>query len=282
MSDTDLQAVIDAARAGQQPAELFRTGGLAHIFVPRGGENGANKIGSIPLEQGAATPFRKRGTMTVFDAASFNQVLADNADAGNISIYIDRTPERPSVVAVLNGHGPKGAGWGDFRVAIGFRATPQWEKWKRIDGKLLDQAEFAEFVEDNLEDIADPPGASMLEIATYLQATRSVNFKSGIRLSSGAVQFQNLEDVQASVGAGAIAVPETITLGIAPLFGSPSYSVPARFRWRVQDGKLKLGIKLQRVETMMAQIIEDIVAKIERGANVSVLDGLPPEVCRPL
>jgi len=31
-----------------------------------------------------------------------------------------------------------------------------------------------------------------------------------------------------------------------------------------------------RVESVMGQIIEDIIAKIDCGANVSVLDGLPP------
>jgi hypothetical protein len=56
----------------------------------------------------------------------------------------------------------------------------------------------------------------------------------------------------------------------------PPYSVPARFRYRIQDGKLLLGIKLQRVETMMSAIVEDVVGKIERGTNVSVLDGVAP------
>ena len=38
-----------------------------------------------------------------------------------------------------------------------------------------------------------------------------------------------------------------------------------------------LGLKLQRVEDMVGQIFEDIVAKIERGTNVSVLDGRAPQ-----
>ena len=31
-----------------------------------------------------------------------------------------------------------------------------------------------------------------------------------------------------------------------------------------------------QIESMMGAIIEDVVAKLERGTNVSVLDGLPP------
>lgn len=275
MSVDNLQAVIDTARAGAAPTTLATVGKIQHVLVP-GHANFASAVVPLDLETGLDKPVRKRGRVTVFDAASFNQVIKDNSDAGNIAIYFDRNPDKPAVVAVLNGNGATGPGWGDFRANIEFRPTPQWTKWKARDGKMSPQSEFAEFIEDNIEDIADPAGATMLEIATYLETTRTVNFRSGLRLSSGAIQFQHAQDDVAKVGAGTIDVPETFKLGIAPVFGLPSYVVPARFRWRLTDGKLTLGFKLQRVETMMAQIIEDVIGKIERGANVSVLDGLPP------
>jgi len=273
--DTDILAVIDTAKTATGPVKLYEGPEFAKVYIPGHGAI-AGKIESVDLSTTLPKPARKRGVITVFDAASFNQVIADNSDAGDISIYIDRDVTNPAVVAILNGNGKNGPGWSDMRVKIAFRKTPQWVKWQAIDGKMLPQVDFAEFVENNLEDIADPPKADFLEIVTYLQATRSVDFKSGIRLSSGAVQFQNLESLDAKVGAGQIAVPETFTLGIAPLFGIPPYRVPVRFRYRLSEGKLSLGIKLQRVEDMMRQILEDIIAKIERGANVSVLDGLPP------
>ena len=275
MDTNSMKAVIDAAVASAAPTKLTEAGTVQWWLVP--GVGGAESdVHEVNTAGALGKPTRKRGTVTVFDAASFNQILMDNGDAGDIAIYIDRNPDKPSVVALLNGHGKGGPGWGDFRAAIEFRATPQWAKWRAIDGKMLTQVLFAEFIEDNVEDIADPAGATMLEIATYLEATRSVNFRSGIRLSSGAIQFQNAEAIDAKVGAGQIEIPEKFTLGVAPIFGLPPYKVPVRFRYRIQDGKLMLGIKLQRVEDMMAQIIEDVIVKLERGSNVSVMDGLPP------
>lgn len=270
-----MQAVIDAARQGAVPTKLAEVGAKAWWLIPGTGEE-ASKIEAVETEAAAAKPARKRGRVTVFDAASFNLVLAANADAGDATIYIDRNPEKPSVVAVLNGNGNAGPGWSDFRIAIEFRQTPQWAKWKAIDGKMLPQVQFAEFIEDNLEDIASPTGATMLEIATYLEATRTVNFRSGVRLPSGAIQFQNMENIEAKVSAAQIEVPENFTLGIAPIFGLPSYQVPARFRYRLQDGKLTLGIKLQRVETMMVDIINDVVEHLEKADGVAIVDGLPP------
>lgn len=261
----DFQAIIDAARVGVTPPTLRPD----VVYLPQ-----SNKIES--LDRFNPTPSRKTGTVTCFDAASFNQVLKDNGDAGNVAIYLDRNPDAPSVVAVLNGNGAAGPGWGDFRAKIQFRPTPQWQKWKAQDGKMLPQVTMAEFIEENLEDIADPAGATMLEIASQLQLIRTVNFRSKVTLQSGVFGFQHDQDDKAMVGAGTVDVPQIFTLGIAPIFGLPSYRVPARFRYRVAEGKLTLGYKLQRIETMMAQIVEDLIAKIERGANVSVMDGLPP------
>ncbi len=272
---TDMQAVIDAARAGVNPVHLNRSHEQSLVFAPLGND-GNGRV--LDLEKHLLKPHRKRGAITVYDAASFNIVLADNADAGDICIYLDRDLSRPAITAVMNDHGKTGAGWRDFRCEIGFRETPQWLRWRAMDGKMLRQADFAEFIEDNLADIESPPGAQMLEIVTYLQATRTVNFKSAVRLSNGQVQFQNSDDIDAKVGPGMIAVPETFTLALAPLLGCPSYRVPARFRYRLQDGKLMLGFKLQRIEDLMSELINDVVAKIERGANISMLEGKAPSV----
>jgi uncharacterized protein YfdQ (DUF2303 family) len=266
---SDMQAVIDAARDGVKPFEVAP----GALFFTKDGL-------VVDLEKHSVTPHRKRGMTTVFDAASFNMVLADNADAGNTVIYLDRDLTTPRIVAVMNDHGKSGAGWRDFRAEIAFRQTPQWAKWRGIDGKMFSQKEFAEFVEDNLADIATPAGGIMLEIVTYLEATKTVNFKSAVRLSSGAIQFQNAEDIDAKVGTGKIEVPETFSLGLSPFLGLPLYNVPARFRYRLNDGKLTMGLKLQRVEDLMAQVINDVVEKIEKGTNVSVVEGKAPEAVR--
>jgi len=268
---TDMQAVIDAARQGMQALPIPGTAG-AGLYLPNA-NHGQGEIRS--LEGFEAQPYRKRGTFEVFDPASFNQVLRDHAGPGT-AIYVDRNPEKPAVEAVLNGHDKGAAGWGDFRCRIVFRPTPQWTKWRAIDGKLIGQTDFAEFVEDNLDDIADPAGARMLEIVTQFQATRAASFRRAIQLSSGEVQFENTENLEAKVGAGHIEVPTTLTLSLAPLFGCPKYAVPARFRWRLTEGKLSLGIKLQRVEDLMRDVLNDVVGAIERSANISVLEGIAP------
>lgn len=253
--EANMEAVIAAARLSDAAKLIAQVGSVAHWLIPnqQGGQ-----LQKVDLEAGLDAPLRKRGTVQVFDATSFNHVLEAN-HADGIAIYVNRDASKPAIVAVINGNGVDGPGWGDFRAEIVFRFTPQWLKWQKIDGLFLDQAEFAEFIEDNLGDIVHPHGAEMLEVAQYLSATRSLDFKSALRLSSGQIQFQNIETIDAKVGASETKVPETMALGIAPVFGLPPFRVEARFRYRIPNGKLKLGIKLQRVEDIMEAVVNDMV-----------------------
>ncbi len=270
MENTNMQAVIDAARKGFDLVSLSDDAHFQVIYTPSHG------VQTVSLEKHNATPFRKTGTVVVFDAESLNRILADNAISGATTIYINPDASKPAVVAVINGNGSAGPGFADFRASIGFRETPQWTKWKSIDGKMLAQTEFAEFVEDNLADIATPDGATMMEIVTYLQATRTVDFKSGIKLSNGLVQLTNMEDIQASVGSGNIAVPDLFEIALSPVFGVAPFKVPARFRYRIEDRKLRMGFKLQRIEDVMTQIIKDIEGEIVLPEGVAKVYGIAP------
>ena len=204
----------------------------------------------------------------MFDAVSFNNVMDQNWDAGFHTVYIDRDVNAPAIIGVMNDNGSHEGeaigrlGWRDFRVQIELRQTPQWRKWRAMDGKMVSQTEFSEFIEDNLADIDTPTGAEMLEIVTYLQATRTVSFKSGVRLSNGAIEFVNKEDIDAKVGAGKIEVPERFVLALTPYQGLPLYSVPARFRYRLTDGKLTMGLKLERIENLMNQVLDEVIKGI--------------------
>lgn len=272
MDIDNIATLIDAIRAGAAPVLAHETPLRKLFLVPGHGGQAARTI-EVSTDVGL-TPLRKRGRVVVFDAASFNQVLKDNADAGDIAIYMNRDPACPSVVAVMNGNGQGGPGWGDFRCELEFRQTPQWQKWCGIDGKLMQQVPFAEFLEENMEDVTEPPGAQLLEIATYLSVVRTVHFKAGVKLHDGLVHLQHEESDE--VKAGTVKLPEEFKLGIKPMLGLASYVVPGRLRYRISDRKLYLGIKLNRIEDLMGKIVEDVISKIERGANISVLDGLPP------
>lgn len=267
MCEGNYQDIINAARDGV--ALFVPPPGVERVIVPATGK-------VVEIEWPRTEPRRKKGQTDVFDAESFNTVIKPHL--GQALVYIDRQPTQPAIVAILNGHTAGAPGFGDHRVNLVLRATPQWTKWRGIDGKFLDQTTFAEFVEDNIEDVAEPAGALLLEIARDLQITRATAFRSAQRNSSGAVHFTHTQDDTTKVGAGEISIPEVIALGVAPFQGIQPFRVPARLRYRLNDGKLTLGIKLQRIEDVVSQALDEVVGGIEFSEAVVRVEGVAPGV----
>lgn len=42
--------------------------------------------------------------------------------------------------------------------------TLEWAEWAHVDGKLFEQVEFAQFIEDHISSIAAPDGGVLLDI----------------------------------------------------------------------------------------------------------------------
>lgn len=269
----DVNAIAQIAQAALTPISINLSADNL-LFIPASGGKPSEVIDLEKIRQ-PLQPRRKSGTVTVLSVDAFNLFVQQNKDAGNIVVYVDGNVEHLAIIAVLNDNGVKGPGHRDFRCSIAFRETVEWKKWKAIDGKMLEQAAFAEFIEENISDIHSPTGAQMLEIATYLQATRSVDFKSALNLSSGNVQFQNIESLDAKVGAGQVDIPNEFILGIAPIYGSKPFKVPARFRYRLVEGKLRLGFKLLRLEDVMSQIFDEAIKEVVTGDDIVMIWGTP-------
>lgn len=156
------------------------------------------------------------------------------------------------------------------RAAWPMPVSEEWKRWTGIDGQPLPQARFAEFLEENLADVVEPTGAALLEVATYLQAKKKVEFKSGVRLANGDVQLTYDETTEAG-GRGQVNVPTEITLGLPVFFGGERYKAKAFLRWRItDDGKLTFIVALHRRQ----MILQDAVQAAAKIVGAAV--GLPP------
>ena len=70
----DMQAVIDAARKGHDMVFLDHSSHHQVIWTP------AEGVQQVDLSQWQDSPRRKFGTVKVFDAPSFLQLIAENAE----------------------------------------------------------------------------------------------------------------------------------------------------------------------------------------------------------
>ncbi len=79
-----------------------------------------------------------------------------------------------SIVAVIDYHAPEKAAHAAHRGSLKLAFSTEWTEWSRISGRLMEQLEFARFIEENGADVAAPIGAELLECVRDLQAHRKV------------------------------------------------------------------------------------------------------------
>lgn len=279
MHDTTIQATAELIAAGTAVAEPhpLPLDAPSSLVIPEGFEH----VIVHPEDEFAhlkPTPARVTGDVNVDDVDSLLAYIDRHGD-DDATIWADA--DSGKFRAVLNDHARRNAegeraGWGDHRAHLQLRTTPEWDFWMRLDGKLVEQDDFAEHIEDGQRELHSPDPATMLDIAQSFQATSGASFKKATRVQDGQVQLNYTEDVQAAAGAGGdIAIPATFQLAIAPYVGCPAYAVTARFRWRLRGAMLTLGYKLDRPEDVKRDAIKALVEKVREAHGDRVFLGRP-------
>lgn len=270
----ETQSIIDVSRIAAEPARFGDDLAVFHL---------GDKVQIINLgehlDQYRTNPRRKRGSFTVHDAASFCRYLKKHG-VEETEVWADTLGYR--IVGVINAHegadapvDVPAAGWGDHRVVYGVKYTEAWSTWIERDGKLLPQAEFADLIEDRAIDIQVPSAADMLEMAEHFHATPNVRFESSQQASSGERQFEYRETIDAKAGrAGRLSVPKEFTLGLKPFEGAQPYKVIARLRYRIRDGVLFLGYRLERPTDVLRDAFEDVIAEVQADVTAPIFRGV--------
>lgn len=267
-AQTEAEAVAQIAWAGTDPNELD-VDKVYSLVVPRGAD-----AKTLDLEKFQNNPRRKTGSVKFYDAESFSAYVNLHKGDATQLYRNDIAVDMPTITAFLNDHSSDSAGWQDHTATLLMERTKAWKAWRAINRKLLDQSDFAEHIEEHIEDIAEPSGALMLEIAQSFQAKTNVEFRSGTRLQDGQQQLTYNQETTASAGSqGEMVIPTHITLGIAPFEGSDAFRLEARLRYRISDGSLKLGIILNKADEMVRAAFQDVTAKVEEGTDLTTLFG---------
>lgn len=272
-SPSETAAAINAGIAMAAPFPVTDETTKALVYVDISGQTHVVDLveALAPHQDG---PARKKGSFKVHDGESFVEYMGKHA-LSNAEVWADSQGQR--VVGVINAHEQDAgdAGWGDHRVVYDVAFTEAWKAWAALDGKLGDQASFAELIEDRLVDIHDPEAADLLEIVQSFEASIGVRFESSKLLSTGERIFTYKENIEASAGrAGQLAIPKEFTLALQPFEGADTFPVIARLRYRITDGQLRIGFKLVRPEDVLREAFESVVATIRDGVECPVYKGV--------
>ncbi|MFC9432777.1 DUF2303 family protein [Nocardia sp. NPDC057030] len=277
---TEAAAISEIARDTQRYGVAIAPDGeklRLHANVLGGDEH----IDVAAYERYYPVPWRMRGQITVDDVPSLVALLEAEEDLGRVVIIADQQNSR--ITAILNFEG-----WRDHRILLDLTASEQYIRWANYDGKMVNQVDFAELIEERVADIVAPSAADMLELTRTFNATTNVEFDSDVLRQSGAVRFRYVERIEARAGqARDLAVPEKFTIRVPVWRGGEAVEMQASLRYRVSRGGLVLGYKLDQREDIYRAAFDGVRAALVKALpadadKYAVVSGRAPYAIDPM
>ncbi|MFZ1875036.1 MAG: DUF2303 family protein [Chania sp.] len=230
----------------------------------------------VSLEQYRVQPAFIRQKVDLISASSLIAYVKKYQDQRTV-IFADKVKTR--INAVLDYHSaPDCPEWGKHTAVYDCPFSDEWKEWTESNKKGMGQTEFAEFIENHIQNIAPvsdtysgPSGTELLEMVLVFQETRKSEFKSVRRLQDGTFQMAYTDEKD---GGGNASLPEKISLAIAPFHNGNAYQVDARIRYRLRDGQLALWFELIEPKKIIEHAFTEIVVDLENQLqSIPVYEG---------
>ncbi|HAW46285.1 MAG TPA: hypothetical protein DCX34_03470 [Roseovarius sp.] len=245
-------------------------------------------------EEWRTRPQRRRGTARVGDVASLCALINRQRTEHSV-VFANSDWKKPSIEAVIDYHSRTAtdpADNGGHRIRYDFPFSDEWKTWLQHDGKAMDQAEFAEFVEERAPDmttlveaeaahyarelqissIGTP--AQIFELARGLEINVASKVKQNVKLQSGEAKLVFEEEHSGRDGAP-ITVPGAFALSIPLFYNQDPITVPVRLRYRVAGGAIVWVYKLFRVDRMVAEAVDHAKTEVAQETGLAVYEGQP-------
>lgn len=268
-SSTENASLIAAGTALADP--IIVHGGIPFVTVPDG-------YRVHDLENLLYQPARKRAGVSLHDRLSFAQYVQQHkTDSTTLYSAVDFDRCTVSIQAVIDDHGTSAPKWRDHTASFAPKLSHEWEVWLLSNRRELTQSKFAEFIEENLADIASvegkPTAAQMLEMALQFEATSDKSFKRKIDLQAGGVTLEFVDKADAET-TSKMSLFKGFMVGIPVFDGSTdAYPIEARLKYRQRESSLVFWYELVRTDRVFRTAVTAEFDAIKSATGLDILRG---------
>lgn len=284
------------------PDPRFESSVVPVLSVPQGRE-----IQSVKqyLDEFLDRPERRRGMSTLVTQESFITAVLRFMGGSSI-IFADPNPKAPSLLAIFDYHekgtteevddGEVAAGWCQHKAKLALRMSKEWEAWYGIHEKQLDQASFAAFIADHVQDcvlVDDAAEAelpvrelrellqarlggpnALMKLGRGLEVNLGVQVKNMLTLETGEIKVAYVE-TQSSEGGAPITTPNLFYITIPVFYGGGAYRIPVRLRYRMAGSDVRWSFHLYRPDLTFEHAFAELIEKVREKTELPVVLGSP-------
>lgn len=283
------QAIIDYVST-HGDARLIDIDGVTAAVVPSGAS-----IKSVKAlrDEYLTKPERLKGKAKLTTLVSFIAHVNRFKDEG--SAIFASVGDKPWLFAVYDyNEGPSAPRFGGHVAEYMFPLSREWAAWMAVDGKPMEQAAFAAWIEDHAADVVPPTipqAASAVEMLRAVEITpgtptQVLTFSRGIdvRVESNVVNQVSLptggrrlvfdESIKGAAGEP-LEVPGGFIVAL-PLFdGGDHYALPVRLRLRVEKGRVLWTIAVLRAADVLRDAVTAAAEQVRATTALPLFYGTP-------
>jgi uncharacterized protein YfdQ (DUF2303 family) len=293
-----VRAIVDLAQDAAQveviqvPTEGLGAGlpATVPLLLDRRKGNGLSAFKNL-IDQHRQEPARRLGTANTTTLQSFIDLVDRHKDAGSVVFAKTAWPE-PALTAVIDYHDlAKTPRWGNHRIRYAFPVTDEFKVWIDKNGKPMEQAEFAAFLEEHAAELsaAYPPEAAEYEAlfkekfatpADLIALSRSLEVFVGARvkrqerLSSGERTVEFVEEHTNTKGEK-VEIPGIFMVAVPAFVDGETIRIPARLRYRIQGGEIMWFYQLYRWQFWLRDQVKNDLDTVKQRTDLPTFEGSP-------
>jgi predicted DCC family thiol-disulfide oxidoreductase YuxK len=244
-------------------------------------------------------PERRTGTAAMTRLESFIEHVLRFKNAESV-VFAKDDRSAPGLTAVLDYHDAGADGtprFGTHRTAFHFPLSDEWKTWLKFNAAKMNMAEFAQFLEERVNDIdfvestddlnediqrfigatgldkiASP--SRLIELSRNLQIHERSNIKAVQNLSSGegVLRFEN---EHTDVAGAPVDVPGLFVICIPVFAHDGYYRIAARLRYRMTGEGIVFWYDLWRADLVFDHAFDQACQRVKAETGLPLLIGAP-------
>lgn len=260
------------------------------VVIDRRKGNSITGLRSI-IDQYRLEPGTLIGTGSTTTLQSFIDLVNRHKNEGS-AVFAKTSWPAPALTAVIDYHGEGAAArWGRHRINYAFPITDEFKVWIDKNGKPMEQAEFAAFLEDHAAELsaAYPPEAAeyeslfkerfatpadLIALSRNLEIHVDAKVKRAERIQTGERTVEFVEEHLNGKGEK-VEIPGIFMVSVPAFLDGENVRIPARLRYRIQGGSIVWFYQLYRWQFWLRDQVKNDLDTVKQKTELPTFEGAP-------
>ncbi|CAN7319538.1 DUF2303 family protein [Bosea sp. LjRoot9] len=243
------------------------------------------------VEQWRQEPAEISGQAQTTTLQSFIDLVNRHKNDGSAVFGKTAWPE-PALTAVIDYHGEKAsARWGKHRIRYAFPITEEFKVWIEKNGKPMDQATFAAFLEDHAAELSAAYGpeaaeyealfkerfatpTDLIALSRNLEVFVNAKVKQGVRIQTGERVVEFVEEHMNGKGEK-VEIPGIFMVSVPAFIDGAAVRIPARLRYRIAGGEIQWFYQLYRWQFWLRDQVKNDLDTVKQQTELPTFEGSP-------